>query len=146
MSKKNRREEFVSNVTGEAWTKHISSRWHKVINQVGVIISDEVHKGKKGTTVTLEAGSRVIVDDIRGRILPQYRVKDTTGKIWFVSELNVEFPEQADIEDPTAEHEYRGGVRVDGSDAASVAERYDKPLETTEEVLRRDKKEKKTNG
>ena len=87
MSKK--KKEFVSNVTGEQWHKHNSKRWSKVINQIGVILEDEIHQGKNDTTVTLKKGSQVIIDDIRGRIKPQYRVTDINGKIWFVSALNV---------------------------------------------------------
>tara|TARA_Y100000310_G_C20673285_1_gene811464 strand:+ start:2084 stop:2515 length:432 start_codon:yes stop_codon:yes gene_type:complete len=112
----------VSNVTGEEWFKHFSTKWDKVIDEVGIVIEDEVHQGKNGTTVTLKKGSEVIIDDIRGRIKPQYRVRDSNGKIWFISALNVEIMNsetemllgEIDITEP----QYRGGVRYDGSDAA----------------------------
>ena len=115
MSKK--KKEFVSNVTGEQWHKHNSKRWKKVINQIGVILEDEVHQGKNDTTVTLKKGSQVIIDDIRGRIKPQYRVTDINGKIWFVSALNVNIINEEREVDIDA-HQYRGGVRHDGSLAA----------------------------
>ena len=86
-----KKKEFVSNVTGEAWQKEFTKRWDKIIDQVGTIIEDEIHKGKNNTTVTLKKGSKVIIDDIRGRILPQYRVRDINGQIWFVAAGNVEF-------------------------------------------------------
>ena len=113
---------FVSNVTGIGWTKNSHGRWYRVINQIGTVIKDEVHQGKNHTTVTLKAGSKVIIDDIRGRINPQYRVTDSNGKIWFISALNVEIMNsetemllgEIDITEP----QYRGGVRYDGSDAA----------------------------
>ena len=82
---------FISNVTGIGWSKNSHKKWNKVINQVGTVIRDEIHQSKNHTTVTLKGGSQVIVDDIRGRINPQYRVRDINGKIWFVSADNVEF-------------------------------------------------------
>ena len=81
----------VSNVTGIGWRKNSHQRWNKVINQIGTVVEDEIHQGKNHTTVTLKAGSQVIIDDIRGRINPQYRVRDKNGKIWFVSANNLEF-------------------------------------------------------
>ena len=138
MSKK--KKEFVSNVTGEQWHKHNSKRWNKVINQIGVILEDEIHQGKNDTTVTLKKGSQVIVDDIRGRIKPQYRVTDINGKIWFVSALNVNIvneEREVDIE----EHQYRGGVRHDGSLAAPRRYTLTKTTEDEMKEIRR-----KTDG
>lgn len=138
MSKK---KEFVSNVTGEEWFKHNSIKWNKVIHQTGVVLEDETHQGKHNTTVTLKKGSKVIIDDIRGRIKPQYRVKDTNGKIWFVSALNVEILLDKEKEAHTAEHHYRGGVRHDGSTASSRRYELDK---TTEEEIKENRR--KFNG
>tara|TARA_R100000008_G_scaffold81592_1_gene64995 strand:- start:323 stop:739 length:417 start_codon:yes stop_codon:yes gene_type:complete len=138
MSKK--KKEFVSNVTGEQWHKHNSKKWSKVINQVGVILEDEVHQGKNDTTVTLKKGSQVIIDDIRGRIKPQYRVTDINGKIWFVSALNVEVLED-DRETNVSGHQYRGGVRHDGSIAAPRRYELAKTTEEEMEEIRR-----KTDG
>ena len=138
MSKK--KKEFVSNVTGEQWHKHNSKKWNKVINQIGVILEDEVHQGKNDTTVTLKKGSQVIIDDIRGRIKPQYRVTDINGKIWFVSALNVDIineEREVDID----EHQYRGGVRHDGSLAAP--RRYTLTKTTEDEM---NEKRRKTDG
>ena len=144
MSKK--KKEFVSNVTGEQWHKHNSKKWSKVINQIGVILEDEVHQGKNDTTVTLKKGSQVIIDDIRGRIKPQYRVTDINGKIWFVSALNVEILLDDDREADVSEHQYRGGVRHDGSIAAP--RRYDLSKTTSEEIeeLRQREIRRKTDG
>ena len=109
------KKEFISNVTGEEWHKHHSKRWKKVIKQVGIILEDEVHKGKNGASVILEKGSRVMIDDIRGRIKPQYRVTDETGKVWFVSALNVEIEVNESHEPDVSSYSYRGGVRSDNS-------------------------------
>ena len=131
------KKQFVSNVTGEEWHKHNSKRWNKVINQVGVVLEDEVHEGKNGSKVTLKKGTRVIIDDIRGRIKPQYRVKDQNGKIWFISALNIEIPQvDTTVPDPT-EHEYRGGVRIDGTDDKRSPDRYSLSQTTEEEVLQK---------
>ena len=130
MSKK--KKEFVSNVTGEEWFKHNSKNWQGVINQVGIILEDEEHKDKNDTTIVLKKGSKVIIDDIRGRIKPQYRVKDINGKIWFVSALNVEI-NQTDRETDTSKHAYRGGVRHDGSKASPYRYTVEK---TTEDELK----------
>jgi hypothetical protein len=144
---------FVSNVTGIGWSKNSAKRWSKVINQVGVVINDEIHQGKNHTSVTLPSGSRVIVDDIRGRINPQYRVRDTNGKIWFVSadNLDFEFDETIIAEnrantDMAGTYMYRGGVRVDGTDEENdvAPKRYAMPSTTEEEI--RLLKEKKKNG
>ena len=138
--KEGKKKEFVSNVTGEQWHKHNSQNWKKVINQVGVVLEDEVHDGKNGTTVTLPAGSEVIIDDIRGRIKPQYRVKDKSGKIWFVSALNIKIVLD-DTQGPDVdEFAYRGGVRHDGS--KSAAYRYI-PEKTTEDEVAEAKQRKK---
>lgn len=138
-----KKQEFVSNVTGEEWFKHSSVKWHKVIHQVGIILEDETHMGKNNVTTTLKKGSKVIIDDIRGRIKPQYRVKDMNGKIWFVSALNIEILEDTTKEVDITEHEYRGGVRHDGSNAASHRYTVDK---TTEEELQEIKEEKKKSN
>jgi hypothetical protein len=144
---------FVSNVTGIGWRKNSHKRWSKVINQIGVVKEDEIHQGKNHTTVTLKGGSQVIVDDIRGRINPQYRVRDINGKIWFVSADNLEFTFDTEIEsknkiNPNIEdtYIYRGGVRVDGTDEEHdvVPKRYEMPITTEEEIARL--KEKNNNG
>ena len=57
------KKEFVSNVTGEEWRKEYLKQWKRVINQVGVVIEDEIHNAKHNTTITLKAGTKVIVDD-----------------------------------------------------------------------------------
>jgi len=140
---KKKKKEFVSNVTGEAWQKNSAKNWKKVIDQIGVIIEDEVHKGKNNTTVILEAGSEVIIDDIRGRIKPQYRVEDKNGKIWFVTATNVQFLENnnnhRDGSENVTNFAYRGGVRVDGTEDDLGIERYDRPLTTEEEIKRGEK-------
>jgi len=138
MSKK--KKEFVSNVTGEEWFKHNSQSWKRCINQVGIIKEDETHSGKNGTTVVLKKGSEVLIDDIRGRIKPQYRVRDKDGKIWFVSALNVEIQRGEDSYDE--QFQYRGGVRHDGSSASPYRYTVEK---TTEDELR-ELKEEKNNG
>jgi hypothetical protein len=135
---------FVSNVTGIGWKKNSHGKWYRIINQVGTVINDEVHQGKNHTTVTLKAGSKVIVDDIRGRINPQYRVTDTNGKIWFVTATNLDFDYDIHKEDKNKENNdkikenyiYRGGVRVDGTDEVNdvIPERYEMPLSTEEEI------------
>ena len=129
MSKK---KDFVSNVTGEEWYKHNSVRWDKVINQVGVILEDEVHVGKFNIPVTLKKGSRVLIDDIRGRIKPQYRVKDIKGKIWFVSALNVEVLYNQKREFNPTDHHYRGGVREEETNLPGL--RYSLDNTTDDEI------------
>tara|TARA_Y100000310_G_scaffold138620_1_gene137610 strand:+ start:17613 stop:18116 length:504 start_codon:yes stop_codon:yes gene_type:complete len=144
---------FVSNVTGIGWRKNSHKRWNKVINQIGIVIKDEIHQAKNHTTVTLKAGSEVIVDDIRGRINPQYRVRDANGKIWFVSATNIEFSFNTEIQEenknnPKVEdtYVYRGGIRVDGTDEVNdvLPKRYEMPATTDEEIKLL--KEKKSNG
>jgi len=134
---------FVSNVTGIGWRKNSHKRWNKVINQIGTVIKDEVHQAKNHTTVTLKAGSEVIIDDIRGRINPQYRVRDINGKIWFVSATNIEFSfdtekQEENKNNPKVEDNYiyRGGVRVDGTDEVEdvLPKRYEMPRTTEEEI------------
>ena len=135
---------FVSKVQdGREWQKENHAKWNKIIDQIGVIIEDEVHKGKNNTTSVLKAGSKVIIDDIRGRVLPQYRVKDQDGKIWFVTATNVEFnfDEIEASEENPIDTKYRGGIRVDNTDLARGKERYARPALSTEDVLRL-KKEK----
>ena len=144
---------FVSNVTGIGWRKNSHKTWSKVINQIGVVIEDEIHQAKNHTTVTLEAGSQVIVDDIRGRINPQYRVRDINGKIWFVSADNLDFSFDDEITSKNKTNSniqdtyiYRGGVRVDGTDEENdvVPKRYEMPITTEEEIAQI--KEKNKNG
>jgi len=142
---------FVSNVTGIGWTKNSHGRWYRVINQIGTVIKDEVHQGKNHTTATLKAGSKVIIDDIRGRINPQYRVTDSNGKIWFVTAKNIEFDfdieeeekNKGNKEDVRGNYIYRGGVRVDGTEEVNdvIPKRYTMPP-TTEYELTQLKKEK----
>ena len=136
-----KKKEFVSNVTGEEWRKHNSQSWKRCINQVGIIKEDEIHDGKNGTKVVLEAGSEVLIDDIRGRILPQYRVRDKSGKIWFVSALNVEIQKGDEVFDD--QFDYRGGVRHDGTAASKYRYEVEK---TTEQEIEEAKQEKIKNG
>ena len=131
-----KKKEFTSNVTGDVWQKFSHKRWDKCINQIGIIIEDEVHMGKNNTQVVLEAGSKVIIDDIRGRILPQYRVRDTNGKIWFISATNVEFLYDQDRVIPEGSYTYRGGIRSTDEESLDIAERYERPSETTEDVMK----------
>ena len=141
MSKKNKKQ-FTSNVTGEQWQKELLKTWKRVINKVGVVIEDEVHEGKHGTTLILKSDTKVIIDDIRGRIKPQYRVRDENGKIWFVGAQNIDFSSQeANIEENLNENSdptpiYRGGVRVDGTAEEELAlpKRYAMPKSTDEEI------------
>ena len=136
-----KKKEFKSNVTGEEWFKHNSQSWRKAISQVGIILEDEVHQGKNGTTAILEKGSKVIIDDIRGRIKPQYRVKDINGKIWFVSALNVEIVEnKSTTANNDIQFQYRGGVRHDGTKASPYRYEVNK---TTEDELNEIKKARK---
>lgn len=127
-----KQKDFISNVTGEEWFKHSSIKWDRVINQVGVVLEDEVHQGKNDQPVTLTKGSRVIIDDIRGRIKPQYRVIDENGKIWFVSALNLEVLEDNSVHADTSNHKYKGGVRHDGSESSPY--RYTIEKTTKEEI------------
>ena len=151
MSKKNKKQ-FTSNVTGEQWQKELLKTWKRVINKVGVVIEDEVHEGKHGTTLILKSGTKVIIDDIRGRIKPQYRVRDENGKIWFVGAQNIDFSSQEDnIEENLNENFvptpiYRGGVRVDGTaeEELTLPKRYAMPKSTDEEI--KELKERKKNG
>ncbi len=140
-----KKQEFVSNVTGEEWFKHNTQRWTTVINQVGIIMEDEIHDGKNGEKITLKAGQRVIIDDIRGRIKPQYRVLDANGKVWFVSALNVKFAKDEEREATADHYQYRGGVRVDkGSrhDGTPLNPRYTVDTSTEEEYAAARAKEK----
>ena len=131
---------FVSNVTGIGWHKNSHKSWNKIINQIGTVVKDETHQGKNHTTVTLKAGSKVIIDDIRGRINPQYRVRDIKGKIWFVSADNIEFSfdseSQKSDDNIKANYIYRGGVRVDNTSEAKdvLPKRYEMPITTDEEI------------
>ena len=111
MSKK----EFVSDVTGEVWHKEFSGRWSSVIHHTGVVLEDFSSATKNGGTVTLAEGSEVFIDDIRGRIKPQYRAKDKNGKIWFVpvGVIRVNESEEETKEVSADTHAYQGGVRTD---------------------------------
>tara|TARA_Y100000034_G_C6829779_1_gene374445 strand:+ start:470 stop:973 length:504 start_codon:yes stop_codon:yes gene_type:complete len=131
---------FVSKVTGMGWSQNAHKKWAKVINQVGTVIKDEIHQGKNHTTVTLKAGTQVIIDDIRGRINPQYRVLDRSGKIWFVSTTNIELSidellnkDESEVQDI---YIYRGGIRVDNTEEVNdvIPKRYKMPLTTEGEI------------
>ena len=138
-----KKREFTSNVTGEEWHKHHSKRWKKVIKQVGTILEDEVHTGKNGTSVVLEKGSKVIIDDIRGRIKPQYRVMDQTGKVWFVSALNVEIDADEGCEPDISNHSYRGGVRNDNSTSKNHRYSVGKTTEDELHILKQERLKQK---
>ncbi len=153
------KKEFVSNVTGEEWKKEYLKIWKKVINKVGVVVEDEVHHAKHNTSITLKAGTKVIVDDIRGRIKPQYRVRDENGKIWFVGAHNVDFSPQDEEQQNNSEQNsevspiYRGGVRIDGveEDETMLPKRYQMPQKSTDDEIREVKEKKirereKNNG
>jgi len=150
------KKEFVSNVTGEEWKKEYLKQWKRVINKVGIVMEDETHHAKHNTTITLKAGTKVIVDDIRGRIKPQYRVRDENGKIWFVGAHNIEFPQQEENEQKNSEKNpettpiYRGGVRIDGEeqDKTVLPKRYQTPPKSTDDEIKekRIKEQKKNNG
>jgi len=150
---------FVSNVTKIGWSKNSHKKWNRVINKIATVVKDEIHQGKNHTTVTLKAGSEVIIDDIRGRINPQYRVTDANGKIWFVSATNLKFSEEdsgkkEEVSDPRDNYIYRGGVRVDGTDEENdvVPKRYEMPLTTEDEIkilkqkAKEAREESKNNG
>ena len=144
---------FVSNVTGIGWKKNSHGRWNRVINQVGTVIKDEIHQAKNHTTVTLKAGSQVLIDDIRGRINPQYRVRDIDGKIWFVTANNIEFSFDVEAEEENKNNPkmkdtyiYRAVGAVDNTDEVKdvLPKRYEMPLTTEEEIELL--KERKKNG
>ena len=108
-----KKKEFVSNVTGEIWHKINWKKWDKIIDHVGVMVEKHTSAGKNGTIVVLEEGSEVFIDDIRGRINPQYRATDTTGKIWFIPISKVKVLEGSGPGEGTKyDRGYRGGVRV----------------------------------
>ena len=142
---KKKKKEFVSKVQKDVtWHKESHVKWFRIINQVGELLEDEIHKGKNNTAVTLKKGSKVIIDDLRGRVLPQYRVKDVDGKVWFVKATNVKF--DFDMSDKTSDVDpidtkYRGGIRTDNTTLATGKERYPRPAITTEDILQL-KKEK----
>ena len=104
---------IISNVTGEVWEKHRLARWQSVINHTAVVIEEMISAGKNGQTHTLAVGSKVLIDDIRGRIKPQYRCTDETGKIWFIPIQQLEITEQHKEYDQEKSFDYRGGVRKD---------------------------------
>ena len=132
-NKKGNKREFESNVTGEKWFKHTSKPWKKVINQFGVILEDEIHDDKKGKKL-LKKGTRVLIDDIRGRIKPQYMVTDPQGKIWFVSALNIEIEQDSERDAELNKYQYRGGVRQDyRHDGEKLNARYSVEKTTEEE-------------
>ena len=114
MSKK----EFVSKnnlKTHKVWRKELHGRWNKVIHRVAILKEEVSSKGKNGDITILPAGSEVFIDDIRGRIHPQFRVKDESGRIWFipVTKLKVLDTDTKTTSVETDTHEYRGGVRTD---------------------------------
>jgi len=123
MSKeKKQKKEFVSDVTGVVWEKHNIARWQSIINHTAKALEDIVSETKSGETVTLEKGSEVLIDDIRGRINPQYRCRDSSGKVWFIQ---IEKLEILKNDTPTREEEvsdfgYRGGVRTDAQQPNAV--------------------------
>ena len=136
-------KEFESNVTQEKWFKHTTKPWKKVINQTGIVLEDEIHEGKiKGCVKAkkvLKKGTRVIIDDIRGRIKPQYMVTDPQGKIWFVSALNIEVEQNEERLPELDKYQYRGGVRHDGKE---LNPRYSVETSTEEEYNERLEKNK----
>jgi hypothetical protein len=111
------KKEFVSDVTGEIWHKEHSAKWNKAINHIAVVLEDFTSATKDGGKVVLSKGSEVFIDDIRGRIKPQYRVKDSNGKIWFVPVRLLKILESESdttTKEVTSEtHSYQGGVRTD---------------------------------
>tara|TARA_Y100000310_G_scaffold101532_1_gene99638 strand:+ start:13602 stop:13955 length:354 start_codon:yes stop_codon:yes gene_type:complete len=111
VAKKNK--EFVSNVTGEVWHKINWKKWNKIIDHVGIMVEGHTSPGKNGTTVALNEGDEVFIDDIRGRINPQFRATDPTGKIWFIPISKVKVIEGSGP-GPDTEYDrgYRGGVRI----------------------------------
>ena len=126
-------KEFVSEVTGETWVKDSIIRWHNVINKQAVVNEDQNSKAKGGGTKTLPKGSVVFIDDIRGRINPQYRCKDSSGNIWFIRTRFIDMMEEDEklgreelntaaekLHTDNNQFIYRGGVRVGehGGDAA----------------------------
>ena len=126
-------KEFVSDVTGEVWRKDSITRWYNVINKQAIVNEDQEAKAKGGGSKTLPKGSIVFIDDIRGRINPQYRCRDASGNIWFIRTRFIDMVEEdkklsrdevdkaaVEIQENTEQFEYRGGVRVgkQGGDAA----------------------------
>ena len=126
-------KEFVSDVTGEVWVKDKITRWYNVINKQAIVNEDQEAKAKGGGSKKLPKGSVVFIDDIRGRINPQYRCRDAGGNIWFIRTRFIDMIEEDQrlsrqevdeaaekIQSNTEQFEYRGGVRVgkQGGDAA----------------------------
>ena len=126
-------KEFVSDVTGEVWEKDRITRWYNAINKQAIVNETQEAKAKNGGSKTLEKGSVVFIDDIRGRINPQYRCRDGSGNIWFIRTRFIDLMEEDQrlsreevdlaaekIQSNTEQFEYRGGVRVgeQGGDAA----------------------------
>jgi len=115
VAKKN--QEFVSDVTGEVWHKINWKKWDKIIDHVGVMVESHNSPGKNGTTAVLNEGAEVFIDDIRGRINPQYRAADPTGKIWFIPISKVKVIEASGPGEGTKyDRGYRGGVRIKEND------------------------------
>ena len=111
------KKEFVSKnnlKTHKVWRKELHGRWNKVIHRVAILKEEVSSKGKNGDVTALPVGSEVFIDDIRGRINPQFRAKDENGKVWFIPVNKLEVVKQDDPIEPIDEntHEYRGGVRV----------------------------------
>ena len=117
MTKSPKKKEFVSDVTGEVWHKVNWKKWNKLIDHVGVMVEKHTSAGKNGTTVVLKEGTEVFIDDIRGRINPQYRATDPSGKIWFIPISKVKVLEGTGPGDEaTYDRGYRGGVRIKEND------------------------------
>jgi hypothetical protein len=126
-------KEFISEVTGEVWVKDSITRWYNVINKQAVVNEDQDSKAKGGGTKTLPKGSVVFIDDIRGRINPQYRCRDSSGNIWFIHTRFIDMMEEGErlgkeevdtttekLHTDSDQFIYRGRVRVakQGGDAA----------------------------
>ena len=109
--------------------KFFNSFGKKVVNQARGILN----RKKGGGTKTLPKGSIVFIDDIRGRINPQYRCKDSSGSVWFIRTRFIDMMEEEqrlaredvdkkseEIQSDKEQFNYRGGVRVgkQGGDAA----------------------------
>tara|TARA_Y100000034_G_C6785851_1_gene351525 strand:- start:487 stop:897 length:411 start_codon:yes stop_codon:yes gene_type:complete len=116
IGKKMSKKEFVSKnnlKTHKVWKKELHGRWSKVIHHNAVLKEEFWSKGKNGEITVLTEGSQVTIDDIRGRINPQFRCKDAQDRIWFipVGKLDVLGPDERFGEIDEKTHRYRGGVR-----------------------------------
>tara|TARA_R100001079_G_C4367655_1_gene117690 strand:- start:292 stop:573 length:282 start_codon:yes stop_codon:yes gene_type:complete len=84
------KETFVSKQTGEVWQKEAIKNYKKWFEKVAVLTEDHTSKGKNNKTTVLEKGSKVLIIDIRGRIHPQYKVKDKFDRLWFIPSSKIE--------------------------------------------------------